>query len=437
METKKRESKISEQLFARAQKSIPGGVNSPVRAFKSVGGIPRFIKRAQGAYLWDEDNNQFVDYIGSWGPMIAGHSHPTVLKAIETTMRQGISFGAPTLAEVLFAETLIKLMPSLELIRMVSSGTEATMSALRLARGFTKRERIIKFEGCYHGHSDGLLVKAGSGLLTLGQPNSAGVPVNIAKYTTVLPYNDVAALKSIFEKEGNEIAAIIVEPIAGNMNLIIPDIEFLETMRALCTHYGSVLIFDEVMTGFRVHSGGAQELFKIKPDLTCLGKIIGGGLPAAAFGGRRDIMECLAPIGQVYQAGTLSGNPLATAAGLATFELISQPDFFQTISAHTKYLIDGLIKAAREIQLPFTAQAVGGMFGIYFSNKIPKTFADINQSNKHYYHQFFHSMLSQGHYFPPSAFEAGFISIKHITEITQNTINAAAKAFREIKNQNA
>ena len=419
----------NEALFERAQLTIPGGVNSPVRAFRSVGGTPRFIERAQGAWFWDADGQRYIDYIGSWGPMILGHVHPEVLEAVQKVLVNGFSFGAPTESEVEIAEEICKLVPSIEQVRMVSSGTEATMSALRLARGFTNRSRIVKFEGCYHGHADSLLVKAGSGLLTFGNPTSAGVPVDIAKHTTVLEYNNVAALEEAFKAFGNEIASVIVEPVAGNMNLVRATPEFLNALRRLCTEYGAVLIFDEVMCGFRVALGGAQQVYGITPDLTCLGKVIGGGMPAAAFGGRRDIMAHLAPLGGVYQAGTLSGNPIAVAAGLKTLQLIQAPGFYDTLSARTTRLVQGLSEAAREAKVPFTADALGGMFGLYFADKIPASFAEVTTSDVPRFNAFFHKMLDAGVYFAPSAYEAGFVSIAHDDSIIDATIDAARGAF--------
>jgi len=420
-------------LFERSQKVIPGGVNSPVRAFKSVGGTPIFFKKGLGSKLWDEDGREYIDYINSWGPMILGHAHPQVLKAVQEASFDSLSFGAPTKRELEMAELLVKLVPSIEQVRLVSSGTEATMSAIRVARGFTKRDTLVKFEGCYHGHADALLVKAGSGLLTFGEPSSAGVPEDVAKHTLTLPYNDVDALKTLFKEKGDTIATVIIEPVVGNMNLIIPHIEFLKTLRELCTKHGVVLIFDEVMTGFRVHLGGAQALYGITPDLTTLGKVIGGGLPVGAFGGRRDIMQCLAPIGAVYQAGTLSGNPVAVAAGLATLKLVQAPNFFEGLTKKTKSLVDGLIKAAHDLDVKFSAQSVGGMFGIYFSEKVPTSFDEIMKSNKEQFNQFFHHMLSSGFYFGPSAFEAGFVSIAHSEEDIHQTVEAAKEVFQVLK----
>ncbi|MDR5833266.1 glutamate-1-semialdehyde 2,1-aminomutase [Caballeronia sp. LZ034LL] len=422
----------NQALFERAQRTIPGGVNSPVRAFRSVGGTPRFIERAQGPYFWDADGKRYIDYIGSWGPMILGHVHPDVLEAVQRVLAQGFSFGAPTEAEIEIAEEICKLVPSIEQVRMVSSGTEATMSALRLARGFTGRSRIIKFEGCYHGHADSLLVKAGSGLLTFGNPTSAGVPADIAKHTTVLEYNNVEQLNEAFKAFGAEVASVIVEPVAGNMNLVRATPEFLNALRERCSEYGAVLIFDEVMCGFRVALGGAQEVYGIKPDLTCLGKVIGGGMPAAAFGGRRDIMAHLAPLGGVYQAGTLSGNPIAVAAGLATLRLIQRPGFYDDLAKQTRKLVDGLTAAAREARIPFCADSIGGMFGLYFSEQVPASFAQIQQGNTLRFNAFFHAMLDAGVYFAPSAFEAGFVSSAHDDAVIGATLDAARGAFASL-----
>ena len=419
----------NQALFERAQQTIPGGVNSPVRAFRSVGGTPRFVKRAQGPYFWDAEGTRYIDYIGSWGPMIVGHVHPEVLEAVQRVLVDGFSFGAPTEAEIDIAEEICKLVPSIEKVRLVSSGTEATMSALRLARGFTRRNRIVKFEGCYHGHADSLLVKAGSGLLTFGNPTSAGVPTDIAKHTTVLEYNNTQALEEAFAAFGGEIAAVIVEPVAGNMNLVRGNPEFLQALRRLCTQHGTVLIFDEVMCGFRVALGGAQALYGITPDLTCLGKVIGGGMPAAAFGGRREIMALLAPEGAVYQAGTLSGNPVAVAAGLKTLELIQAPGFYERLSAQTARLTAGLTAAAREAGVAFCADAVGGMFGLYFSEQVPASFADVSRSDIARFNTFFHQMLDAGVYFAPSAYEAGFVSSAHDDAVIDATIDAARRAF--------
>ena len=419
----------NDELYARAQKSIPAGVNSPVRAFRSVGGTPRFFERGEGPYLWDADGKRYIDYVGSWGPAIAGHAHPTVVEAVQSTARRGLSFGAPTELEIVLAETLIARMPSLELVRLVSSGTEATMSALRLARGYTGRPKIIKFEGCYHGHGDSLLVKAGSGALTFGQPSSAGVPPAIAGETIVLPFNDLTAVQETFEADRDAIAAIIVEPIAGNMNLVLPRPGFLDGLRALCERNGAVLIFDEVMTGFRVHPRGAQGLYGITPDLTTLGKVIGGGMPVGAFGGKRAIMECIAPLGPVYQAGTLSGNPVAVAAGLATLALTQAPGFYDALGGTTRALTDGLVAAARRHGVAFSAQAIGGMFGIYFAARVPDSYEQVMTCDRDRFNRFFHAMLDAGIYFAPSAYEAGFVSAAHGPSDIAETVAAAEKAF--------
>ncbi|EIJ46189.1 glutamate-1-semialdhyde 2,1-aminomutase [Herbaspirillum sp. GW103] len=424
--------KTNATLFARAQQSTPGGVNSPVRAFRSVGGTPRFIERAEGPWFWDAEGQRYIDYIGSWGPAIVGHAHPEVVKAVQLAAARGLSFGAPTEAEIEMAEEIIKLVSSIEQIRLVSSGTEATMSALRLARGATGRDKIIKFEGCYHGHADSLLVKAGSGLLTFGNPTSAGVPEDFAKHTLVLDYNNAQQLEEAFKTAGNEIACVIVEPVAGNMNLVRATDEFLRTMRRLCTEYGAILIFDEVMSGFRVARGGAQELNGIVPDLTALGKVIGGGLPVAAFGGRAEVMKHLAPLGGVYQAGTLSGNPVTVAAGMATLKIIQQPDFYELLAAQTRKLTDGLSAAAKAAGVRFAADAIGGMFGLYFDTKVPTSYAEVMQGDKERFNRFFHKMLDAGVYFAPSAFEAGFVSAQHSDAIIEETIAAAAKAFTEL-----
>ena len=416
-------------LFARAQQSTPGGVNSPVRAFRSVGGTPRFITRAEGAYFWDADDNRYIDYIGSWGPAIVGHAHPAVIKAVQEAAARGLSFGAPTEGEIEMAEEIRRLVPSIEQVRLVSSGTEAAMSALRLARGATRRDKIIKFEGCYHGHADALLVKAGSGLLTLGNPTSAGVPEDFAKHTHVLEYNNLEQLEQAFEAIGDQVACVIVEPVAGNMNLLRATQEFLLGMRHLCTEYGAILIFDEVMSGFRVALGGAQALYGIKPDMTVLGKVIGGGLPVAAFGGRADIMQHLAPLGPVYQAGTLSGNPVAVAAGLATLKLIQAPDFYASLERQATRLAQGLSQAAQKAGIPFCADAIGGMFGLYFAPRIPASYEEMMKCDKSAFSRFFHAMLALGVYLAPSAFEAGFVSAQHDDRIIDATIEAAAEAF--------
>lgn len=416
-------------LFERAQRHIPGGVNSPVRAFGSVGGIPRFIQKAQGCRVQDVEGRWYIDYVGSWGPMIAGHAHPSVIAAVQAATVKGLSFGAPTEAEIDLADQLCELVPSMDMVRLVSSGTEATMSAIRLARGFTGRELLVKFEGCYHGHSDSLLVKAGSGALTLGHPSSAGVPVDLARQTLVLPYNDTQQLTDVFARQGAQIAAVIVEPVAGNMNLIAPHPEFLNTMRELTARHGAVLIFDEVMTGFRVGLQSAQGLYGIRPDLSTFGKVIGGGMPLGAFGGRRDIMEKIAPLGPVYQAGTLSGNPVAVAAGLAQLALIRAPGFYENLSQKTRSLCEGLVAAAGKHGVTFAAQHIGGMFGVYFAARCPGNFEEVLACDKQAFNRFFHAMLDAGHYFAPSAFEAGFVSAAHRKEDIDATVAAAAHWF--------
>jgi glutamate-1-semialdehyde 2,1-aminomutase len=422
--------KKSETLFARAQARIPGGVNSPVRAFRAVGGTPPFFERAAGAYLWDVDGRRYIDYVGSWGPMLAGHSHPAVVDAVQQAAARALSFGAPTESEVELVELLCQLVPSLEQVRLVSSGTEATMTALRLARGATGRDLIVKFEGCYHGHADSLLVKAGSGALTLGNPSSAGVPADTAAHTIVLDYNDVAQVNALFEKRGGQIAAAIVEPVAGNMNLVLPAPGFLQALRDQCSRHGALLIFDEVMTGFRVALGGAQERFAIRPDLTTLGKVIGGGLPVGAVGGRRDIMQKLAPLGPVYQAGTLSGNPVAVAAGLATLKLVREPALQAQVEATTRRLVEGLQKEAREAGAAFSAQSIGSMFGIYFRAAPPRSYAEVMQCDRHAFNRFFHAMLEGGVYLAPSAYEAGFVSAAHSDADLEATFAAARTAFK-------
>ncbi|HRB29222.1 MAG: glutamate-1-semialdehyde 2,1-aminomutase [Nitrosomonas sp.] len=419
----------NQQLFELSKRYIPGGVNSPVRAFKSVGGDPVFFQRGEGAYFWDADGKSYVDYVGSWGPLILGHAHPEVVKAVQAAAQNGLTYGAPTEAELEIAQLICQLLPSIEQVRLVSSGTEAGMSVIRLARGFTGRSKIIKFEGCYHGHDDSLLVKAGSGALTFGNPSSAGVPAETAGHTIVLDYNDITSVEQAFNQWGKEIAAVIVEPVAGNMNLIAPKADFLQKLRALCTQNGSVLIFDEVMTGFRVGLTCAQGLYKIKPDLTALGKVIGGGMPMAAFGGRREIMQCLAPLGPVYQAGTLSGNPVAVAAGLATLKLIQAPGFYEKLTEMTHRLTEGLTTAAQRYDIDFCAQSIGGMFGIYFSETIPTSFAEVMQCDKAAFNRFFHAMLQEGVYFAPSAFEAGFVSSMHGDIELNKTFAAADKIF--------
>lgn len=426
--------KRSQKLFQRAELSIPGGVNSPVRAFKAVGGTPLFLQRGKGAWVWDADGNGYVDYVGSWGPLIVGHGHPDVVAAVQEAAQRGLSFGAPTEQEVEMAEMLCALVPSLEQVRLVSSGTEATMSAIRLARGYTGRPVIVKFEGCYHGHADALLVKAGSGALTLGQPSSAGVPAETVAHTIVLQYNDVPGLERAFERDGQRIAAVIVEPVAGNMNLIAPRREFLHAMRELCTRSGALLIFDEVMTGFRVALAGAQSLYNVQPDLTTLGKVIGGGLPVGAFGGRRDIMQCIAPSGPVYQAGTLSGNPVAVAAGLATLKLVQSPGFFESLGATARRLCEGLEAAARTHGIGFSATSVGGMFGLYFRKAPPTSYEEVMQCDKEAFNRFFHAMLAEGIYFAPSAYEAGFVSAAHGDTEIDRTVSGAGKVFASLQN---
>jgi glutamate-1-semialdehyde 2,1-aminomutase len=417
-------------LFSNAQAVIAGGVNSPVRAFAGVGGEPVFFRSADGAYLESEDGRRFIDYVGSWGPMILGHSHPAVIEAVTETAKRGLSFGAPCVLETRIAEKIRELVPSIERIRMVSSGTEATMSAIRLARGHTKRDKIIKFEGCYHGHSDSLLIKAGSGALTLGVPSSPGVPAVLAEHTITLPFNDIEALETAFGEVGDEIACVIVEPIAGNMNMVPPVPGFHESLRELCTASGTILIFDEVMTGFRVAKGGAQSIFGIRPDLTTLGKIVGGGMPAAGFGGRADIMASLAPDGPVYQAGTLSGNPVAMAAGLKTLELIDEPGFYETLSSKTKHLVDGIEAAANAAGIQIATECEGGMFGLVFTDESSvRSFDQVAAADVEYFKQFFHGMLGEGVYFAPSAYEAGFVSAAHGLMEIDATIAAARKVF--------
>ncbi|MDR3299796.1 MAG: glutamate-1-semialdehyde 2,1-aminomutase [Candidatus Accumulibacter sp.] len=419
------------QLFERAQKCIPGGVNSPVRAFRCVGGTPPFLVSGQGARVTDADGKTYLDYVGSWGPLILGHAPPKVVAAVREIAAQGLSFGAPTEIEVDMAELLCRLLPSLDLVRLVGSGTEATMSAIRLARGHTGRDLLIKFEGCYHGHSDSLLVKAGSGMLTFGHPDSGGVPVDLARHTLVLDYNDDAALAQAFARHGERVAAVIVEPVAGNMNLVAPRPEFLQSLRAQCSQYGSVLIFDEVMTGFRVGLACAQGRYGIRPDLTTLGKVIGGGMPVAAFGGRREIMEKIAPLGPVYQAGTLSGNPLSVAAGLATLRLIQTPGFFAELERRATALCNGLTAAAIKHGAVFSAQSIGGMFGLYFRARCPENFAEVMQCDQAAFNRFFHAMLDAGHYFAPSPFESGFVSSAHSDADIAETVAAAEEVFRK------
>ena len=428
----------NEVLFERAQKVIPGGVNSPVRAFRQVGGVPRFVTKANGPYFWDADNKRYIDLIMSWGPMIAGHAHPEIVEAVQKAATSSFSFGAPTEGEIELAERICGLMPSIEQIRMVSSGTEATMSALRLARGYTGRDLIVKFEGCYHGHADSLLVKAGSGLLTFADstqnaPSSGGVPQDVVKHTLVLPYNDTSAIEAVFQKQGDHIAAVILEPIAGNMNLIKAKPEFLAAIRNLTAQHGAVLIYDEVMTGFRVALGGAQSLQGITPDLTCLGKVMGGGMPMAAFGGKQEIMSKLAPLGTVYQAGTLSGNPVAVAAGLKTLEIVAREGFYECLAGQTEKLMLGLKTAADQAGVPFAVDSVGGMFGFYFTSAVPTSFAEVTQSNIEAFKLFFHAMLDEGVYLAPSAYEAGFTSIAHDNAVVEQIIQAAEKSFQKIQ----
>jgi len=423
------------QLFERARAVIPGGVNSPVRAFRAVGGTPRFIQRAQGAYMWDAAGQRFIDYIGSWGPMILGHGHPAVLEAVQQAALDGFSFGAPTEREVQLAEAIIGLVPSLEMVRLVSSGTEAAMSALRLARGATGRKRIIKFEGCYHGHADALLVKAGSGLATFGNPTSAGVPPEVAQHTVVLEYNNLAQLEEAFSLYGAEIACLMIEPIAGNMNFVRASVPFMQRARELCTQHGALLVFDEVMTGFRVALGSAQSLYArqipgFKPDLTVMGKVIGGGMPLAAFGGPRAIMEQLAPLGPVYQAGTLSGNPVATACGLATLAQISQPGFFDALSARTRTLVDGLKAAAAAEGVPFSADCEGGMFGFFLLPELPQNYKTVMTSDGAKFNALFHGLLDRGVYIAPALYEAGFVSAAHTAEDIEMTVAAAREVFK-------
>ncbi|MCP5137846.1 MAG: glutamate-1-semialdehyde 2,1-aminomutase [Gammaproteobacteria bacterium] len=421
---------LSHDLFSKAQKHIPGGVNSPVRAFRGVGGEPIFFKRAQGAYVWSESGDKYIDYVGSWGPMVVGHAHPEVIKAVQDTAANGLSFGAPTVLETQMADRVCELVPSMDMVRMVSSGTEATMSAIRLARGFTGRDKIVKFEGGYHGHSDSLLVKAGSGMLTLGEPSSPGVPAALAEHTITLTYNDLDSVDEAFARLGGQIACIIVEPVAGNMNCIPPEPGFLEGLREICDQYGSVLIFDEVMTGFRVALGGAQAYFDVTPDLTTLGKVIGGGMPVGAFGGKREIMAQIAPLGPVYQAGTLSGNPVAMAAGLKTLELISAPGFFEDLTRKTDDLATGIAEAAHKHRIPMSFNQVGGMFGLFFTKQTTVSrYAQVMGCNADLFKLFFHGMLSEGIYLAPSAYEAGFVSATHTDADIQATVEAADRVL--------
>ena len=424
---------ISAELFEAAQQHIPGGVNSPVRAFKGVGGHPLFIKRGSGAWITDEDDRQYVDYIGSWGPMILGHAHPRVLAAVAKSIENGLGFGAPTRVETAMADKLCSLLPHMDMVRMVNSGTEATMSAIRLARGATGRDKIVKFEGCYHGHSDSLLVKAGSGALTLGVPSSPGVPDSIAEHTITLTYNDIASVKQTFAEIGPQIACIIVEPVAGNMNLIVPEDGFLQCLREVCDASGALLIFDEVMTGFRVGPQCAQGLYNIAPDLTTLGKVIGGGMPVAAFGGRSDVMHSLAPIGPVYQAGTLSGNPVAMSAGLVMLDEVSQPGFYEQLTSYTSRLLSGMKERAKAANVDFHTNQVGGMFGLFFTDQTQVTcFAETMACDGQKFSRFFHLMLENGVYLAPSAFEAGFVSTAHGEEELTHTLDAAERAFAQL-----
>ncbi len=421
-------------LFERAKQLIPGGVNSPVRAFKAVGGTPRFVQRAQGAYLWDADGQRYIDYIGSWGPMILGHGHPAVLQAVQKAMLEGFSYGAPTEREVEMAEEIIKLVPSIDMVRLVSSGTEAAMSAIRLARGATGRNKIIKFEGCYHGHADALLVKAGSGLATFGNPTSAGVPLDVVKDTLVLEYNHIAQLEEAFAVHGREVACLMIEPICGNMNFVRASVPFMQRCRELCSEYGTLLVFDEVMTGFRVALGGAQSVYAksipgFKPDMTVLGKVIGGGMPMAAFGGSRAVMELLAPIGSVYQAGTLSGNPVATACGLATLREIQRPGFYDALAARTQSLVTGLTAAATRAGVPFCADSEGGMFGFFLLGQLPQNYATVMTTDGPAFNRFFHAMLDAGVYYAPALYEAGFVSAAHTAADIDATVDAAARYF--------
>jgi len=422
----------SRALFERSQELIPGGVNSPVRAFRAVGGTPVFFREGRGAHLFDEDGRRYIDYVGSWGPIILGHADDEVVAAVARTAARGLSFGAPTALELEMAELLTASLPSLEQVRLVSSGTEAVMSALRLARGFTGRKVIVKFEGCYHGHSDFLLVKAGSGALTFGNPTSAGVPPELTAHTLVLDYNDAQQVEDAFAKFGADIAAVVLEPVAGNMNFVRPSDEFIRTLRRVTEQHGAVLIFDEVMTGFRVGPQGAQGIFGIRPDLTTLGKVIGGGLPVGAFGGRRDIMQKLAPVGPVYQAGTLSGNPVAVAAGLATLKRVLQPGFFARLGATTAALVSGLAREARDASVAFSAASLGGMFGFYFRSELPASFSQVMQSDAKRFNRFFHAMLERGVYFAPSAFEAGFVSAAHGEREIEETLAAARESLRAL-----
>ena len=428
---------LNQTLFDRAKQVIPGGVNSPVRAFRAVGGTPRFVKRAQGAHFWDANDKRYIDYIGSWGPMILGHGHPAVLEAVQKAALDGFSFGAPTEREIQLVEALLKLMPSMDMVRLVSSGTEAGMSALRLARGATGRSKIIKFEGCYHGHADALLVKAGSGLATFGNPTSAGVPPEVVQHTLVLEYNNIPQLEEAFAIHGKELACLMIEPIAGNMNFVRASVPFMKRCRELCTQHGALLVFDEVMTGCRVALGSAQSVYArsipgFEPDVTVLGKVIGGGMPLAAFGGKRAVMEQLAPLGPVYQAGTLSGNPVATACGLATLHEISKPGFFDALSVTTRSLVDGLTQAAQKAGVPFSADCEGGMFGFFLLPELPQNYAKVMTSDSPKFNQLFHGLLDRGVYIAPALYEAGFVSGAHTAQDIADTVQAAAEVFASI-----
>ena len=425
----------NQQLFQRAQKVIPGGVNSPVRAFKAVGGTPRFVTRAQGAHFWDANDTRYIDYIGSWGPMILGHGHPAVIHAVQSAVLEGLSFGAPTEREVELVEAILKLVPSMDMVRLVSSGTEAAMSAIRLARGATGRTKILKFEGCYHGHADALLVKAGSGLATFGNPTSSGVPPEVVQHTLVLEYNNIALLEEAFVLHGKDMACLIIEPIAGNMNFVRASVPFVKRCRELCTEYGALLLFDEVMTGFRVGPGSAQGVYAqsipgFEPDMTVMGKVIGGGMPLAAFGAKRAVMEHLAPLGTVYQAGTLSGNPVATACGLATLAEISKPGFYEALSSKTQALVSGLSGAARQAGIPFCGDSEGGMFGFFFFDALPQNYARVMTTDNQRFNTFFHGMLDRGVYFAPALYEAGFMSAAHSDADIADTVAAAAEVFK-------
>ncbi len=429
---------LNQTYFDRARKVIPGGVNSPVRAFRAVGGTPRFVRRAEGAYFWDENNKKYIDYIGSWGPMILGHGNPVVVNAVQEALKDGFSFGAPTLREVELVEEILKIMPSMEMVRLVSSGTEAGMSALRLARGATGRNKIIKFEGCYHGHADALLVKAGSGLATFGNPTSAGVPAEVVQHTLVLEYNNVSQLEEAFDLHGKELACVMIEPIAGNMNFVRASVEFMKRCRELCTQYGALLVFDEVMTGFRVALGGAQSVYAaqipgFKPDITVMGKVIGGGMPLAAFGGSRAVMEQLAPLGPVYQAGTLSGNPVATACGLATLKEIQRPGFWESLTQRTQSLVKGLASVAKDAGVGFTGDSQGGMFGFFLLPELPVNYGQVMKSDGQKFNHLFHGLLDKGVYIAPALYEAGFVSAAHTQADIDETISTAHDVMRTMK----